>query len=92
MISLPVSIFGLCFYGLLGAAWVKGYDAVKQHAPDYFPQFYLVMAVIRVVFVLTAIGVYLLVLSQSHEESVAFVVMMMGMYAVMMTVTLILKH
>jgi inner membrane protein involved in colicin E2 resistance len=44
------------------------------------------------VFVLTAIGVYLLVLSQSHEESVAFVVMMMGMYAVMMTVTLILKH
>lgn len=92
MISLSAIFFGLCLYSLLGAAWVKGYAFVKRHSPDYLPQFYLAMAVIRVLFVLTAIGVYMLVISQSHEESVAFVVMMMVMYAVMMTVSLILKH
>lgn len=92
MVSLPAIFIGLCLYSLLGTAWVKGYDAVKRHSPDYLPQFYLIMAVIRVVFVLTAIGVYLLFISQSHGESVAFVVMMLVMYAVMMTVTLILKH
>jgi hypothetical protein len=61
-------IFGLCFYGLLGASVGEGYDAVKQHAPDLLSTVVSGDGCDTVVFVLTAIGVYLLVLSQSQKN------------------------
>ena len=36
------------FFTLLGTAYVKGYDIVKSKSPEHLPQFYLIMATIRI--------------------------------------------
>lgn len=92
MVSIPAIITGACLYGFLGLAWVMGYNVVKRHSPDFLPRFYMMMAVIRFVLILTTIGVYIFFFAQSHAQVVSFVAMMMVMYAIMMVVTLILKH
>ena len=50
------------------------------------------MAVVRVVLVLTVTGTYILLIAQSATQAKAFAVMMLVMYAVMMAVTLKIKH
>lgn len=92
MVPVPAIITGVCLYGFLGLAWVMGCHVVKQHSPEFLPRFYMLMAVIRFVLILTTIGIYIFFFANSHAETVSFVVMMMMMYAVMMVVTLILKH
>ena len=48
--------------------------------------------VIRVTSILMVIGLYLVFVSKSYRESVSFVVMMLAMYALMMIVTLLIRH
>lgn len=79
------------FFTLLGAAYVKGYDLVKAKSPEHLPQFYLIMATIRMLLVLTVIGLYVW-FANNREDAIRFALTSMGLYAVMMVVTLSLRH
>ena len=90
MSALAVFLSAL-FFIILGLAYVKGYDAVRRHSPEHLVHFYLIMATIRMRLVATVVGVYVL-LSDNRDDSIRFAIMFLGMYFVMMVVTLILKH
>ena len=92
MVSPWMLFLAVLLFTLLGGAWVLGYDFVKKHAPAELPKFYILMAVVRVVLVLTVTGTYVLLIAQSATQAKAFAVMMLVMYAVMMAVTLKIKH
>lgn len=79
------------FFTLLGAAYVKGYDVVKTRSPEHLPHYYLIMATIRMLLILTMIGLYVL-FADSRENAIHFALACIGMYVVMMTATLILRH
>lgn len=76
---------------LLGFAYVKGYDLVKQKSPGHLPQFYLVMTIIRILLLLTVVGLYVL-FTESREDIIHFALIFLGMYVVMMIVTLSMRH
>ena len=76
---------------LLGAAYVKGYDLVKKKSPEHLPHFYLIMATIRMLLVLTVVGIYAL-FSDSREDTIRFALIGIGLYVVMMVITLSLRH
>lgn len=92
MVSAPTIIFCAAVFALLGCGWVKGYDLVKGKAPQMLAKFYLAYAVFRVLTVLVLASVYIFFLSGSVAESKAFVAMLFVMYAVMMALTLKMKH
>ena len=79
------------FFILLGTAYVKGYDVVKEKSPEHLPQFYLVMATIRMLLVLTVVGIYVL-FSDSREDTIRFALIIIGLYVAMMIVTLSMRH
>jgi cytochrome c biogenesis factor len=76
---------------LIGMAYVKGYDIVRMKSPEHLPHFYLIMATIRILLVLTVVGLYVL-FADSREDIIRFGVMTMVMYAIMMVVTLLMRH
>ena len=76
---------------LLGTVYVKGYDLVKEKSPDRLPQFYLIMATIRMLLVLTLVGLDVL-FADSREDAIRFALVCLGMYVVMMAVTLVMRH
>ena len=84
--SLAVVLFVV-----LGIGYVKGYDMVKAKSPEHLPHFYLIMAIIRMLFILTGIGLYVL-FADSRENTIGFALACMGMYVTMMVVTLKLRH
>ncbi len=79
------------FFALLGTVYVKGYDIVKEKSPEHLPQFYLIMTTIRMILVLTMIGLYVL-FTDNREDAIHFALACIGMYVVMMVITLILRH
>lgn len=88
----PVSVFlSVLFFTLLGMAYVKGYDAVKRRSPENLVQFYLIMATIRMVLVATVVALYV-VFSTDREKAIEFAAMFIIMYAIMMVVTLVMRH
>lgn len=88
----PVSVFlSVLFFTLLGMAYVKGYDAVKRRSPENLVQFYLIMATIRMVLVATVVALYV-VFSTDRDKAVEFAAMFIIMYAIMMVVTLTMRH
>lgn len=80
------------FFTLVGMAYVKGYDIVKKHSPEHIAHFYLLLTALRFLLIGMAVVFYAFVVSKSREETLDFAVMFLGMYAVMMVITLILKH
>ena len=84
-------VLAATLYVLLGVAYVKGYDLVKARSPESVPQFYMAMAVVRMLLVLTAIGIFLIT-SDSKQASISFVLANMAMYITMMVVSLTLRH
>lgn len=88
----PVSVFlSVLFFTLLGMAYVKGYDAVKRRSPENLVQFYLIMATIRMVLVATVVALYV-VFTTDRDKAVEFAAMFIIMYAIMMVVTLTMRH
>ncbi len=83
--------FAVLFFMLLGMAYVKGYDIVKEKSPEHLPHFYLIMATIRMLLVATAVGLFVF-FTESREETIRFAIMMLVMYVIMMVVTLKLRH
>ena len=88
----PVSVFlSVLFFTLLGMAYVKGYDAVKRRSPENLVQFYLIMATIRMVLVATVVALYV-VFTTDRDKAIEFAAMFVIMYAIMMVVTLVMRH
>lgn len=81
----------LLFFILLGVVYVKGYDVVKRHSPEYLPHFYLIMAVIRMLLVATVVGLYVF-FTENREDAIRFALIFIIMYVMMMVVTLKLRH
>ena len=79
------------FFTLLGVAYVKGYDLVKSRSPEHLVHFYLVMATIRMLLVATVVGLYVF-FAPTREDAIHFAVIILVMYAIMMVVTLTLRH
>lgn len=88
VLAVALSAF---FFTLLAVAYIKGYDFVKAHDHTRLPQFYLIMATIRFLLVATVVGIYA-GLSTDHNDTVHFAAMFLGMYVIMMVITLTLKH
>lgn len=76
---------------LLGVAYVKGYDLVKHRSPEHLPHFYLIMATIRMLLVVTLVGLYVF-FTESREDAIRFALIIFIMYVLMMVVTLKLRH
>lgn len=76
---------------LLGVAYVKGYDLVKSRSPEHLPQFYLIMAAIRMLMIATVIAIYVF-FAPSRDDAIHFAAITLIMYAGMMVVTLKLRH
>ena len=79
------------FFTLLGVAYVKGYDLVKSRSPEHLVHFYLVMATIRMLLVATVVGLYAF-FAPTREDAIRFAAIILIMYAIMMVVTLKLRH
>ena len=79
------------FFTLLGVAYVKGYDLVKSRSPEHLVHFYLVMATIRMLLVATVVGLYVF-FAPTREDAIRFAAIIIIMYAIMMVVTLKLRH
>ena len=79
------------FFTLLGVAYVKGYDLVKSRSPEHLVHFYLVMATIRMLLVATVVGLYVF-FAPTREDAIRFASIILIMYAIMMVVTLKLRH
>ena len=89
---MAIEIFSLALLmTLLGAAYVKGYDIVKAKSPEHLPHFYLIMTTIRVLIILTTVGIYVL-FTHSREDAIRFALTCIIMYALMMAVTFSLRH
>ena len=87
-----VSVFlSVLFFTLLGMAYVKGYDVVKRRSPEHLVQFYLIMAAIRFVLVATVVVLYV-VFTPDREKAIEFAAMFLILYAIMMVVTLTMRH
>jgi cytochrome c biogenesis factor len=83
--------FAALFFTLLGVAYVKGYDLVKSRSPEHLVHFYLVMATIRMLLVATVVGLYVF-FAPTREDAIRFALIILIMYAIMMVVTLKLRH
>lgn len=84
-------IVAFFLFTMMGVAYIKGYDIVKAKSPRHLPHFYLAMATIRVLTVLAMIGIYMR-LSCSREQTINFAIVCLVLYAVMMVITLTLRH
>jgi hypothetical protein len=91
MLSVFAIFVTVFLFTLLGMAWVVGVDYVRKHFPDSLVKFYMVMSAIRFVFVLTAMGIYM-VFSPGWDSTCHYAILLLALYALMMVVTLIIKH
>ena len=84
-------VLSVLFFTLLGVAYVKGYDLVKRHSPDHLVHFYLIMAIIRMLLVATVVGLYVF-FTDNRQDAIHFAAIIIIMYAIMMVVTLLMRH
>ena len=84
-------ILAVALLALLGKAHVVGFDFVKKHSVAHLPQFCLAMTVIRLVLVGTLAGVVIL-LKENRDDAMQFAVIYLIMYAIMVVVSLWLRH
>ena len=76
---------------LIGMAYVKGYDFVKLRSPEHLVHFYLIMAMIRILLVSTIVALYAF-FAANREDTIRFAAIILILYAIMMVVTLKLRH
>lgn len=91
MIGVKTIFLSVLFYTILGVAYCKGYDITKRHSPERLPQFYMIMAAIRFVMIITIVGIYAFT-SGNRANTISFVTVFLALYMIMMVVTLKLKH
>ena len=84
-------VLSVLFFTLLGVTYVKGYDIVKRHSPDHLVHFYLIMTTIRMLLVATVVGLYVF-FTENREDAIHFAAIFLIMYAIMMVITLLMRH
>lgn len=84
-------VLSVLFFTLLGVTYVKGYDIVKKHSPDHLVHFYLIMATIRMLLVVTVVGLYVF-FTENRKDAIHFAAIFLIMYAITMVITLKLRH
>ena len=84
-------VLSVLFFTLLGVTYVKGYDIVKRHSPDPLVHFYLIMATIRMLLVASVVGLYVF-FTENREDAIHFAAIFLIMYAIMMVITLLMRH
>ena len=84
-------VLSVLFFTRLGVTYVKGYDIVKRHSPDHLVHFYLIMATIRMLLVATVVGLYVF-FTENREDAIHFAAIFLIMYAIMMVITLLMRH
>ena len=87
---LAVSLSALLLT-LLGVAYVKGYDAVKNRSPEHLVHFYLIMATVRMLLAGTAVAL-LVLLADNRADAIRLAITFIIMYVTMMVITLWLRH
>lgn len=92
MVSVVTIIVSLLLFAALGAGWIAGYNYFKSRHPRWLVRFYMVYAVFRMVVIVGYMAFYIFLISGSSTESKTFALIILSMYVVMMTLTLILKH
>lgn len=75
----------------VGVAHVKGCGYAKKHLRGHLVQFYIALSGVRLLIVATAAAACILT-ADSRRQALYYAATVMGMYIVMMTVTLIIKH
>ena len=84
-------ILSTLLIALLGVAYVKGYDIVKSRSLERLPQFYLIMAAVRIVLIATMI-VLVILFTEDKAEARQFALYTLIIYGLMMVTTLALRH
>ena len=84
-------VLAAVFFTMLGTAYVKGFDLVKEKSPQHLPQFYLMATVARLLLSLTVIALFV-IMAASKEEGIRIALTCIIMYVVMMVITLVLRH
>lgn len=88
----PTVVFlALLAFTLLAFAYVKGIGFVQQHAPDQLVNFHFIMVAVRFLFAVTAVGIFAF-FSDNREDTMLFAALILGLYLLMIVVTLIFKH
>lgn len=86
-----IFFFVAIFFIILGTTYVKGYDVVKSRSPEHLVHFYMIMATIRLLLVATLIALYVFYAS-NRGNATNFAAIVLAMYAMMMVITLFLRH
>ena len=81
----------MLFFAVLGIAYVKGYDFVKSRSPEFLAHFYLIMAVVRMLLVAT-VAALCVFLAPDRANAIFAAITILIMYALMMVVTLSIRH
>ncbi len=89
--SLTTIFVTTLVFAVLTLAYLKGYHFVKKHAPDQMVNFHYILVAIRFLFAVTAVGLYA-AFAENREETMQFAALILGLYLVMIVITLIFKH
>ena len=86
-----ILFFSALVFILMGVAYVKGYDIVKRRSPEHLVYFYQVMAIIRMLLVVTMVALCALFVS-TRADVIRDVAIILIMYVLTMVVTHTLRH
>ena len=78
-------------FALLTAAYIAGARYVGKHSPQHLITFHFIMVAVRFLFAVTAVGVFML-FADSRTDTLHYAALVIALYLVMMTATLIKKH
>ena len=88
----PVIVFiTVLVFTLLSVGYIRGRAFVEKNSPDNLVKFHFIMVAIRFLFAVTAVGIYTF-FSDNREDTIHFAALIVGLYLVMIVVTLLLKH
>lgn len=90
MTWLAVVFLTVLAFTLLTVAYIKGMKFVQQHSPDQMVNFYFIMVAVRFLFAITAVGIFAF-FSENRDDTLHFAALVLGLYLVMIVVTLIFK-
>ena len=89
--SLLTIFLTVLVFTLLTIGYLKGRRVVENNAPESLVKYHFIMVAVRFLFAVTAVGIYSL-FSDNREDTIYFAALVVGLYLVMIVVTLILKH
>ena len=88
----PLVVFvAVLVFTLLTVGYVKGIRTVARYSPDNLVRFHFIMAAVRFIFAITAVGIFAL-LSPSREETMPFAALIRCLGLTRLVVTIIFRQ